>query len=211
MDEYLIGTVEPPHCEVEHLLCQVVLSLADAQLEYRCSNMSPPPPPPSSDEPDEAELDRWQEEVFEHRRRNPDPDPPAPLSLSDLWSRVAFPSLAMRVARHDDLFFDQFAISQRYLSDHPEWPCYYYVAIPTGPSSFRCIATESSGRLFYTAQQHRRCSPPDKNDFGIVRVRSSGAAQIMRIYLPSRYGKWMLVKDQLGYVESILGENKGET
>jgi hypothetical protein len=158
-------------------------------------------------EPDEAELARWQEEFLEHRRRYPAPDPLPPLSLRDLWPRVSFPSsLRIREARANDLYFDLFAISQRFVNEvrSPEGSMarHYFVAIPTGTSSFRCVAQEISGRHFCTVQQHRRCSPPDADDFGIVRVRRSDAFQLL-LYLPSRYGKWTLLRNPEYEDESV--------
>lgn len=201
--------------ETEALLCQVLYDLWDAQVDHQVDHPWPPPPPPSI-EPGVAEFEsvmaEWHRELLEHRRLHGAPQFRPPLSLRDLWPRIeAPPNLRPREAQGDDLFFDHFAISQRVGPDEDiptqGWSTrHYMVAVPTGQSCFRCIAAESSGRFFCTVAMLRTCSVPVENDFGLVRVRSTGlnsvsgrrVTSLLYLYLPSRYGRWTIIRPEIG-------------
>ena len=182
-----------------------------------------PPRPPPVDSPEDV-IDQWRKKFVEHQLANPSPEMQPPLSLNDLWPHIDPPPfLRPRQASGDDLYFTDFAISQRFVPNEKRsplglWPRHYWAAIPTGDSHFRCIALEFSGRLFYTLQRHAACTVPGQNDFALVRVRSTipgigtgaPARTILHLYLPSSYGPWaIIIHDTDDENELVLPSNEG--
>ena len=222
MEDYNTVIVEPTLNETEYLLYQVLRNLWVAQINHRVHDPFPPPRPPPVDSPEDV-VDQWRKEFVEHRLTNPAPEILPPLSLTDLWPHIdPPPSLRPRQASGDDMYFDHFAISQRFVPNEKRsplgsWPRHYWVAIPTGDSHFRCIAHESSGRLFYTLQRHADCTVPGPNEFAVLRVTHKAAvesqshrraATVMHLYLPSRYGRWAMIRhDPSYYDENVVGDD----
>ena len=190
MYEYNTVIVEPTLNETEYLLYQMLRNLWTAQVKHRVRDPFPPPRPPPVDSPEDV-VDQWRKEFMEHRLIHPAPELLPPLSLTDLWPHIdPPPSLRPRQASGDDLYFADFAISQRFVPNEKRSPLggharHYWVAIPSGNSHFRCLAEDFVGGLFYTVQCHGACTVPGQDDFAVVRVRNT--------YLPSCYGPWGII------------------
>ena len=214
MDEYQLGSVDPPLNDTETLLYHLICNLSTAQVHHRFHDPTAPPHPDISGLDDFEEMEKlieeWRQARMEHLKAKGAVQPHDPLPLSDLWLAIEPPEgFAPTRVQGDDLYFDNFVISQRLVpneSRSPEgsWPRHYSVAIPTGNPTFRCIAREYSGRMFCTEELHHACQVPPKDEFSLVRVRGIGVnfetgerrSTVMHLYLPATYGRWRLIQHE---------------
>lgn len=227
------GEFDPPMIDVEVTICRLLQALRSAQGKHQVQ--LPPSMPQFEakreflDDPDAAKLalDTYRNATVDHLLKHP-PQIRDPVCLNDLWQYLAdhpeqlsyfHVALIEPIRREpEDLYFDTFAVSQRRIVERRSpkgWlPRAYFVGIPTGARTFRCIVEEVTGRVFCTTEPKQFATVPAHDDFGLVRVMdqseptvSRSGQTVMPLYLPTAYGKWQTVVGPHGECknEKIVG------
>lgn len=227
--------LDPALDETEFTIYVVVNALRGAQARHRFHD---PDSPRFDIDPrlmleDRAAYDRAYAEYSKARgkylEQHP-PEPRDPLPLAPLWDALignpeareyySVPAIEPLRRENEDLYFDNFALSQRRVDEQRSpggWLARsYFIGVPTGEMDLRCVVQEATGRQFCTEERHRRCNVPSDDDFGLVRVSGMGANYstgergpvVMPLYLPTAYGEWCLIaSDRIGDEgeEKIIG------
>jgi hypothetical protein len=214
MLEYQILVAEPKLNPTERLLFKVVANLHDAQLSHRFDDPYEPPLPSMWKllfRP-RAALRQMEDDYGAYILKHGFPPPREPLPLVELWRAIDPPTtLDPRQDVPNDLFFDRFLVSQRFIGGNRNS---YIVAAPITDEPFRCILQEwSFGYSFCTATPMANCSPPAPDDFVALRVatrpmasrKTSGVprGRERQMFVPRCYGSWKILRHR--------GEKPGES
>ena len=222
MNSYRLEDIDPPLNETELLLLDVVGKLWMASAKHQFDDPNSPQLSEftngeyASFDELKAATKEWFDAVMRYRIEHlPKPKPRA--SLEELWDGIQTrrPLTPNRRAG-DDLFFETFGISQRFV-DEPRspsgnWGRWYFVGYPTASESFRCVANEASNRKFITASRLSRCEPPGEQEFlaiSVSTIRTNFVTKeerpmVMQLYLPSKFGAWQMVKTDRNQHEAIV-------
>jgi hypothetical protein len=227
-----LSQLDPPLDAIELMLYRLIEAVNDAQLHHRFHD--PAAPTFTVDDFEKyGGVMKAMKEVrgarADYYKTGPLPQPREALALAPLWDYlIANPRWleyhyvgAVEPIRREseDLYFDGFAISQRRVderrSPHGWLARSYFVGIPSGDKSFRCMVKEASGRWFCTVDRHNHCEVPASDDFGVVRVSGMRVNDktrerkpgVMHLYLPTKYGEWQRIVGAHGKGddEKILG------
>ena len=186
--------LDPALDETELTIYIVVEALGHAQARHLFHDPDSPrfDIDPSLMLEDRAAYDRAKAEYLKasskYREQHP-PEPRDPLPLAPLWDALIgnpelreylrVPAIEPLRRENEDLYFDNFALSQRRVDEQRSpggWlPRSYFIGVPTSEMDLRCIVQEVTGRQFCTAERHRHCVVPRHDDFGLVRVSGTGA------------------------------------
>ena len=227
MNSYRLGGINPPLDELELFLLDVVGQLWIAQGKHQFPSAKEPRLPRLADfvkagqegvDEQRAATSKWRDALRQHFEEHGHPKPEPRASLDHLWERMQKSHSIMPTRREgDDLFFETFGISQRFIDEPPSptrrWARWYFVGYPTSSHSFRCVANEASNRKFITANPLSRCNPPGAQDFLPISVSTIATdratkekrSTVMQLHLPSQYGAWRIVKTDTNQNEEIVG------
>lgn len=166
-------------------------------------------------------IKKWEEnrELSFQRRLNSEPKPPLP--LNELWVKAKrfWRPKPLEIDEHT-IRFDDFTI----FAHMPLSMEMQLIGIPTGNTSFRCIARSSLAANFCTLEARSNLKEPTKEDFDYIYFQLEGflkpensegssekqAGPIFPIELPGNLGPWELIEIPGRPERGVIVKNAGD-